>query len=119
MSIQFRSRIKSVVDYSKVLNGIGVCCDKDGNKTLKSFYDCFNDGGNYFPGESLSAVNFFGNFLRDLLLKYVESNIVIFIDEIDSTISLQFNVDDFFALIRSFYNRRVDNVEYDRLSFVL
>ena len=58
MSIQFRSRIKSVVDYSKVLNGIGVCCDKDGNKTLKSFYDCFNDGGNYFPGESLSAVNF-------------------------------------------------------------
>jgi hypothetical protein len=50
MSIQFRSRIKSVIDYSKVLNGIGVCCDKDGNKTLKAFYDCFNDGGNYFPG---------------------------------------------------------------------
>lgn len=72
-----------------------------------------------YDQESLSAVNFFGNFLRDLLLKYVESNIVIFIDEIDSTISLQFNVDDFFALIRSFYNRRVDNVEYNRLSFVL
>ena len=64
-------------------------------------------------------MNFFGNFLRDILLKYVESNIVIFIDEIDSIISLQFNVDDFFALIRSFYNRRVDNVEYNRLSFVL
>lgn len=72
-----------------------------------------------YDQESLSAVNFFGNFLRDILLKYVESNIVIFIDEIDSIISLQFNVDDFFALIRSFYNRRVDNVEYNRLSFVL
>ncbi|MTJ06607.1 AAA-like domain-containing protein [Anabaena sp. UHCC 0204] len=72
-----------------------------------------------YDQESLSAVNFFGNFLRDILLKYVDSNIVIFIDEIDSTISLEFNVDDFFALIRSFYNRRVDNAEYNRLSFVL
>ncbi|MTJ30626.1 AAA-like domain-containing protein [Aphanizomenon sp. UHCC 0183] len=72
-----------------------------------------------YDQESLSAVNFFGNFLRDILLKYVDSNIVIFIDEIDSIISLQFNVDDFFALIRSFYNRRVDNTEYNRLSFVL
>lgn len=57
MSIQFRSRIKSTIDYSKVLNGIGVCCDKDGNKSLKAFYDCFDDGGNYFPGENLDAVN--------------------------------------------------------------
>jgi hypothetical protein len=72
-----------------------------------------------YDQESLSAVNFFGNFLRDILLKYVDSNIVIFIDEIDSIISLQFNIDDFFALVRSFYNRRVDNVEYNRLSFVL
>ncbi|WP_016948954.1 AAA-like domain-containing protein [Anabaena sp. PCC 7108] len=72
-----------------------------------------------YDQESLSAVNFFGNFLRDILLKYVESNIVIFIDEIDSTLSLDFNVDDFFALIRSFYNRRVDNVKYNRLTFVL
>lgn len=51
MSVQFRSRIKSVVDYSKVLNGIGICCDRDGNKTIKTFHDCFNDGGNYFPGD--------------------------------------------------------------------
>lgn len=39
------------------MNGIGVCCDKDGNKSLKAFYDCFDDGGNYFPGESIDAVN--------------------------------------------------------------
>ena len=49
MSIQFRSRIKSSIDYSTVLNSKGTCCDKDGNKTSKAFIDCFNDGGNYFP----------------------------------------------------------------------
>jgi len=56
MSIQFRSRIKSTVNYSKILNGIGVCCDKDGNKTLKAFYDCFNDGGNFFPANDINDV---------------------------------------------------------------
>lgn len=57
MSIQFRSRIKSNLDYSTILNGLGVCCDKDGNKSLKSFYDCSSDGGNYFQGEDINSVN--------------------------------------------------------------
>ena len=69
--------------------------------------------------QNLSPVKWLGKFIDEVLLTQVQKNIVIFIDEIDSTISLQFNVDDFFALIRSFYNRRVDNVEYNRLSFVL
>lgn len=56
MSVQFRSRIKSVIDYSKVLNGVGVCCDKNGNKTLKAFYDCYNDGGNYIPGQFVDEI---------------------------------------------------------------
>lgn len=50
MSVQFRSRVKSGIDYSTVLNGKGTCCDLEGNKTEKSFYDCFNDGGNFYPG---------------------------------------------------------------------
>ncbi|MCC5626086.1 GUN4 domain-containing protein, partial [Nostoc sp. CHAB 5715] len=45
--------------------------------------------------------------------------IVIFIDEIDSVLSLKFPVDDFFALIRAFFNQRVDNPEYQRINFVL
>jgi hypothetical protein len=69
--------------------------------------------------QNLSPVKWLGKFIDEVLLTQVQKNIVIFIDEIDSTISLEFNVDDFFALIRSFYNRRVDNVEYNRLSFVL
>jgi hypothetical protein len=69
--------------------------------------------------QNLSPVKWLGKFIDEVLLTQVQKNIVIFIDEIDSTLSLGFNVDDFFALIRSFYNRRVDNVEYNCLSFVL
>ncbi|WP_410175172.1 GUN4 domain-containing protein [Nodularia spumigena] len=60
----------------------------------------------------------FGKFI-DKLLKLNSTQIVIFIDEIDSVQSLTFPVDDFFALIRAFFNQRVDNPEYQRITFVL
>ncbi|MDZ7956242.1 AAA-like domain-containing protein [Nostoc sp. DedQUE09] len=66
----------------------------------------------------LSDVQIFGKFI-DKLLKLITIQIVIFIDEIDSTLSLKFSVDDFFALIRAFFNQRVDNPEYQRITFVL
>jgi ABC-type branched-subunit amino acid transport system substrate-binding protein len=44
---------------------------------------------------------------------------VIFIDEVDSVLSLNFSTDDFFALIRACYNQRVDNPAYKRLTFAL
>lgn len=47
------------------------------------------------------------------------SNIVVFIDEIDSTINFPFSTDDFFAAIRTCYNARVTNSEFRRLTFVL
>ncbi|MCC5666525.1 AAA-like domain-containing protein [Nostoc sp. CHAB 5784] len=65
-----------------------------------------------------SDVQIFGKFI-DKLLKLVSTQIVIFIDEIDSILSLKFPVDDFFALIRAFFNQRVDNPEYQRITFVL
>ncbi|MBD2410584.1 AAA-like domain-containing protein [Nostoc calcicola FACHB-3891] len=65
-----------------------------------------------------SDVQIFGKFI-DKLLKIVSTQIVIFIDEIDSILSLKFPVDDFFALIRAFFNQRVDNPEYQRITFVL
>jgi uncharacterized protein YifN (PemK superfamily) len=98
--------------YAGIINELINTFELNEKCDLDSWWDKYDQ-------ESLSAVNFFGNFLRDILLKYVESNIVIFIDEIDSIISLEFKIDDFFALIRCFYNRRVDNVEYNRLTFVL
>ena len=61
----------------------------------------------------------FSNFLEKHLLVEIEENIVIFIDEIDSVLSLNFPTDDFFAFIRVCYNQRVDNLKYKRLTFCL
>jgi hypothetical protein len=58
-------------------------------------------------------------FIEEILLVKVKENIVIFIDEIDSVLSLKFDTDDFFALIRACYNKRVDNPDYNRLTFCL
>ena len=52
MSIQFRSRIKPAIDYSTILNSYGVCCDENKNKSYKSFYECFTEGGHFIPGGS-------------------------------------------------------------------
>ena len=67
----------------------------------------------------LSALQRLNAFIEQVLLREITENIVIFIDEIDSILSLSFHVDDFFALIRSCYNKRADNSEYQRLSFAL
>ncbi|MEQ8961104.1 MAG: CHASE2 domain-containing protein, partial [Coleofasciculus sp. C2-GNP5-27] len=54
-----------------------------------------------------------------VVLDSLEQNLVIFIDEIDSTLSLSFSTDDFFALIRAYYNGRDTNERYQRLTFAL
>lgn len=69
--------------------------------------------------EMLSPLGRFGEFIEGVLLQKVTDNIVIFIDEIDSVLSLQFSMDDFFAFIRGCYNQRVDKQEYSRLTFAL
>lgn len=67
----------------------------------------------------LSLINRLDDFLETVLLAQVSEPIVIFIDEIDSVLSLNFSTDDFFALIRACYNRRAEQPEYRRLSFAL
>ncbi|MBN4000437.1 AAA-like domain-containing protein [Nostoc sp. LPT] len=67
----------------------------------------------------LSPVQHLSKFIETILLKTITENIVIFIDEIDSVLSLSFNLDDFFAVIRDCYNRRADHPEYNRLTFAL
>ncbi|MGB6296606.1 MAG: AAA-like domain-containing protein, partial [Rivularia sp. (in: cyanobacteria)] len=68
---------------------------------------------------AISGVNRLDEFIETVLLTSIKSNIVIFIDEIDSILSLRFPTDDFFALIRSCYEKRNYNPEYKRLTFVL
>jgi len=57
-------------------------------------------------------------FFQEVLLAEVETPVVIFIDEVDSTLSLPFT-DDFYAAIRYVYNARARTPEFQRLSFVL
>ncbi|MHC5823281.1 MAG: AAA-like domain-containing protein, partial [Nostoc sp.] len=57
-------------------------------------------------------------FFERVLLAEVQGQVVIFVDEIDSTLSLDFT-DDFFIAIRYLYVARATNPEFGRLSFVL
>lgn len=67
---------------------------------------------------SVGLVQRFITFLSDIVLVQDSAPIVIFVDEIDSTLSLSFT-DDFFVAIRSIYNARSTEAAYRRLTFVL
>ncbi|MBE9047430.1 AAA-like domain-containing protein [Pleurocapsales cyanobacterium LEGE 10410] len=68
----------------------------------------------------LSPIQHLNLFIGDLLLSTLTAEkIFIFIDEIDSVLNLNFATDDFFALIRYFYNTRADQPEFNRLGFAL
>ncbi|RUT03815.1 hypothetical protein DSM106972_047290 [Dulcicalothrix desertica PCC 7102] len=67
----------------------------------------------------ISPVRRLGKLFDELLLPNINTNIVIFLDEIDSILRLDFPADDFFALIRSCYQKRAFKAEYKRLTFAL
>ncbi|MEG5034303.1 WD40 domain-containing protein [Microcoleus sp. AT3-D2] len=70
--------------------------------------------------EDVSFLQRLSHFIEDILLaKFPDQQIIIFIDEIDSVLSLDFPVDDFFALIRFCYNQRSINPAYNRISFAI
>jgi CHASE2 domain-containing sensor protein len=69
--------------------------------------------------EDLSPVQRLGEFIEKVLLAQIKQKIIIFIDEIDSVLGLNFPTDEFFALIRHCYEKRASNPEYRRLSFAL
>lgn len=70
--------------------------------------------------EDLSALQRLSQFVEDILLMQLQTEkIFIFIDEIDSVLGLNFPVVDFFTLIRSCYNQRAENPEYNRLTWAL
>ncbi|MGL5131019.1 MAG: AAA-like domain-containing protein [Planktothrix sp.] len=70
--------------------------------------------------EGISLLKKLSEFLEILLIQqFPEQNLCIFIDEIDSILSLEFPTDDFFALIRACYNQRAINPAYKRLTFAL
>ena len=66
----------------------------------------------------LSPLQKFNQFIETIILSQLQEKIIIFLDEIDSIIKIKFK-DEFFAVIRSFYNQRSENQEYKRLTFCL
>lgn len=88
-------------------------------KLIDSFDIDIDFNGWWLTNQQNSFLLRFSNFLENKLLTEIQENIVIFIDEIDSVLSVNFPLDDFFAFIRSCYNQRVDNPKYNRLTFCL
>ncbi len=68
--------------------------------------------------EQLPPLQRLTEFFRDIVLTQCAGSVVIFVDEIDSTLPLPFT-DDFFAAIRACYNARATDPIYERLTFVL
>ena len=97
--------------YAGVINNIVIDLRLNG--------DDFDDAEWWTSQGQLSAVHRFSKFIREVLLERILENIIIFIDEIDRILSLKYNLDGFFAVIRECYNKRADIPVYRRLTFAL
>ncbi len=68
----------------------------------------------------LSMVQRLRLFIEEILLTSLpEHDLLIFVDEIDSALALDFPIDDFFALVRYCYDQQADNPLYRRLTWAL
>jgi hypothetical protein len=68
--------------------------------------------------QHLGLTQRFTTFFEQVLLQEISDRIVIFVDEIDTVLSVDF-ADDFFIAIRYFHQNRAQNPDLYRLSFVL
>jgi hypothetical protein len=59
------------------------------------------------------------SFFETILYPRIPGKIVIFLDEIDCILNLSFPINDFFAWLRFCYDRRSEDVRYQRLTFAL
>ncbi len=96
--------------YAGVIYNITSCLDLDDSFDLDTWWT---------EREKLSYVQRFSSFIEEVLLVQVEQKITIFVDDIDNVLSLNFPIDDFFAFIRSCYNKRAFQPEYRRLTWAL
>lgn len=68
--------------------------------------------------DHLSPVQRIVELIDTFVLEQVHKDLIIFVDEVDSVLSLGFEYDDFFTMIRGLFNRRAEDPRYKRLSFV-
>lgn len=67
--------------------------------------------------EKYSPVQRFAEFIETIVLREINTPIVIFVEEIDRLLSLKFGMDDFFGLVRSLFEDRPTKPAYNRLTF--
>ncbi|NEP45616.1 MAG: hypothetical protein F6K35_42960, partial [Okeania sp. SIO2H7] len=79
----------------------------------------FNLDAWWFQYSLLSPVERLRVFIEEVLLARVGENIVIFFDEIDSILGLNFPPDDFLNWVSDCYKKRSYKPEYQRLNLVL
>lgn len=61
----------------------------------------------------------FSEFIEKFLLRELATKIVVFFDEIDSVLTLNFPIDNFFNLLQSFYDKRNVQLDYKRITFAI
>ncbi|MEM7062165.1 MAG: CHASE2 domain-containing protein [Cyanobacteria bacterium P01_B01_bin.77] len=69
--------------------------------------------------EDLSPIQRLGTFIDEIVLPRLQQPLVIFFDEIDSVLGLNFPTEDFFGLIRNLYEQRASNPRYRQLTVAM
>jgi WD40 repeat protein len=77
----------------------------------------FSNWWKELDAQSISVVERFYEFIDQILLAQTSQNIVLFVEEVDNLLSLKFDTDGFFILIRSLYEKRAEKPDYQRLTF--
>ena len=77
----------------------------------------FSNWWKELDAQSISVVERFYEFIDEILLAQTSQNIVLFVEEVDNLLSLKFDTDGFFILIRSLYEKRAEKPDYQRLTF--
>lgn len=75
----------------------------------------------WYSKSALTPVARMSAFWEEIILANIEQKIAIFIDEVDTMLSLdnQFSTDDFFAALRAIYNKRSKFSKFERLNFAI
>ena len=113
----------AALDLTQIGGGKNITADQWYAGIVRKLWSSFNLSSHislrqwWRERDELSSVQRFGEFIEAVLLTALDQPIAIFIDEIDTILSLPFAPDDFFTLIRNCYNQRADDPAYNRLTF--
>ncbi|MFN8780545.1 MAG: AAA-like domain-containing protein [Pseudanabaena sp.] len=119
--LQVEGIVCATIDPQKI--GVEVTCEQWYASAIRSLVGDLDLKGKFDlrgwirERELLSPVQRFAEFIETVVLQEIDAPIVIFVEEIDRLLSLKFGMDDFFGLVRSFFEDRPTKPDYNRLTF--